>query len=471
MKDVVNEPIKDAEVKPFFDKSKQTIDVDEQKSQLQEQKLFDQELESVILRDPKGAELQKLVEMGYLNLQEDVISEYIGEKGREYKNGIIVIDRDVLSKIHSKCLSSISKQLGADRDLNIKDLEQIASREDHLERIQYIEKETHSTQRKLESDKKNTNQTLNFDVKITNEKIDNVCKDLNILGKEYLNDKEIEAMLKGLGLNANIKELNQKTYNTFMSLYDSNIMVFLAKASILKNNGQVEELNKFIEASELGLAINQESKFYQEIVDGNGNIDIEKGFKFWEKFKVEREFAVLNEDIIKYVSGEKNERKLALLLLRGTLIEDKNTQEKLKTIANGLDVFDKNGNFDKEKLYRYVEKKFVISDAKKLLDRNTYINDEAALKFTERIQDNERNNEQQKRIKKHQDITDASEARAYKMIQAKKNKRICSKKEEVIYNVLNSLNAGNTSKMKDFFETPDNAKQVVLLFCQFRKKN
>lgn len=479
MKNEDQRPIEDAEIKPIFDKSNQTIDVDEQKQKLQEQQIFDQELETAIMQDAKGAELKRLIDMGYLNLQDDVISAYVAEKGREYKNGTIVIDRDALNKIHLNCLTAVSKQLGVNRTLDVKEIERISLKVDYEERVDYIDNNVNfkkhkditvnSTTNQIQNEKENTKTDNTFN----NENINNVCKELNIFGKKYLSTKDMEAMLKALGLNSDLGKHSRKTVDTFMTLQDSNILEFLAQASILKNNGEHEKLAEFVKYSEFGLGINVESKFYKEIIGKDGNIDIEKGLKFWKEYKFDREYAVLNNDIFKYMSNPvKNKRSLSLLLLRGTLIDDKDVQKELREIAGDIDVFDKNGKVDKQKIYSYVEKQFGIKNAEELLKRHTYTNDETALKITSKIKAKESDKKQDKRIKKNEEHKnfDADYIQEYRKREAGRDKRLCSKKEQVVFNMLSSLNAGNTSNMKNFFENSENAKEVVLLYWQFRKK-
>ena len=191
----------------------------------------------------------------------------------------------------------------------------------------------------------------------------------------------------------------------------------------------------------------QNSKFASRILTENGELNPESVKAFIENWESERNEANLYNDMTKGLTLNASEitnedrEKLATIFLvasRGTSNENRRLAVVLSKHL-GIDVLDRGGNnLSIKKIERNAKEIFGI-------DMNGKSRDEIL--------------EARKNVGKNINMA--------KNINGRPTERICSKREKIIYDVLNSVNAGNVNYNAYINESL--AQNVVVLYCKFRE--
>lgn len=420
-------------------------------------------LEEELLRTKYGRRIKELEKLGIGISFGDVIDKYQEKSGYTFDNvGNIKIEEDSISEIYVQEISEASKRIGFDiSNLNTKQISQVLSQLEYVQDVKdvRVDEIATSTEKQIEE-------------------FNDILKFLDIEESKYVLDKNtMQENLVNLNIpldlaNRYVKEYEENSINTFLSTFsDVNLVRGLAILSYVLKNNQYTNLDTEIEAIQQLLMECKDSKFIKQITDENGNFDLEKGLKFFKEFKGKREEVDLDNKINRYNTPRKkltqeDEKNLADIFVLGFA---KGNELQKKTIegiakANRLDILDKNGELDKSKIEEYGRRiygKDFSFDI--ILERNSF---EGQIALDE-LSDIE------KSIEKgytHPNPQSVEEVNKIKDKSNKENARLCSEKEKIVFDVLNSQNALNFKFMKDHYKKPENAKALILLFCKFREE-
>ncbi len=414
-------------------------------------------LEEELLKTSYGRRIIELEKLRIGVSLEDVLDKYQERNGYTIdKVGNVKIEEDSIGEIYKENIAEASKKIGFDiSDLDAKQISQV------LNQLEYVQ-----DVRDIRIDGKNyINRIIQTDQEENN--LVAICERLNIEQCDYSLDKN--SMIKILScLNISdeqakdyVKLYEEDTLDTFLSkTSDAELINGLAIFSYIFENNQITNLEADIESMQMILDnYCSDSKFLKNITDKNGKFDLEKGLKFFKIFKKKREESDLAKKINRYSTKreltENDEKKLVEVFV---VASDRGNEIQIKSIiaiaqTNGIDILDKDGKLDRRKIEEYGKKVYGKDFSfNETLEENSF-EGLAAMAEIDRIKESiSRGHTKENPIT----LEEADETKK----SAKKNEmRICSAKEKIVYDVLNSQN---------FYKNPEKAEQLILLFCKFR---
>lgn len=444
--DKKNEPIKDKEFELYL------------------RSTYRHKLEEEILKTGYGKRIKELEKLGIGMSLEDAIDKYVERSGYTLDNlGNVKLEEDSIGGIYKENVTEASKKIGF--DISGLDAKQISQVINQLEYVQDV-KDIRIDGKTIEGRKVQDNQMTNNLIEI--------CKKLNIQEAEYSLDKnDMKMLLRNLKfseeeINQYIATYEKNSLETFLSTTsDKELIKNLAIFSYVFETKQYSNLDT--EITELQRFLNEDcldSKFLKYIVDENGKFDLERGLKFFKDFKEKREESDLTRQINKYSTkkelNKSDEEKLAEIFVvaysKGNDIQKQNMIAIAQT--NGIDIIDENGKIDRSKVEEYGKKihgkDFNFSE---ILEEYSF-EGQAACDKLDRIGKSILNGHTTETPTSVEDVNNVRKTAL------RNEKRICSAKEKIIYDVLNSQNA--LTPLVDYYKNPENAKQLILLFCKFR---
>ncbi len=421
-------------------------------------------MEDELLKTPLGRRIKELEKLGIGITLEDTLDKYQERNGYTLDHvGNVKIEKDSVEEIYKENISKASKKIGF--DISGLDNKQISQVLDQLEYVQDT-KDIKIDGKSYIDIESRTNQKENS--------LFEICQMLNIQESEYSLDKDdMKKLLSSLNfsdnqINAYIQEYEKASIDSFLeNIQDVNLVLALMSyqldvKNIGPNNLEYEEeyVKEFIKNN------CADSKFFKFIVDEDGKIDFEKCNKFLKKFKEDKEKSDLTRKINKYSTkeelNEEDEKKLVEILVVASDIGNDVQKRNLTKIAKSmkLDVLDSKGKLDINKIKEYGIKVYGKDfNFEEILEKNKFEGINAIFEL----------NDIEKSISNGDTIespTSLEEINKVKSDARKNERRICSAKEKVVYDVLNSQNA--LTPLVNFYKKEDNAKQLILLFCKFR---
>lgn len=293
---------------------------------------------------------------------------------------------------------------------------------------------------------------------------------------EYaLNKKEHIEVLTKMGIpESKIKRYEENyekaTVNTYMETKEDVEFIYLISQYYIKEKEGTlsqEEKNKITEQ----LQSLKNSKFAQYVLNENGCKNSEGMCDFFEEFCDARNYSDITAKLSRYQTYDKlyedEELDIGILLLRTENAKSKINKSVAIEIAKklGINVVsqDENGEYlDKAKIEQFFKDRLGPDiDCEDILRENDF-NEYTAEDTLDRIKDSiERDGEEEK-------AQTVDEVNQRKASSKRREKRICSKNEEVIYNVLESQNLLMGTK-GNFYTKEENTDQIVMLYCKFRQ--
>ena len=395
---------------------------------------------------------------------EEVIEKYQERNGYTIDGvGNVKVEEDAIGEIYKENIVEASRKIGFDiSGLNIKQISQVMSQLEYVQDVKDI---------RIDG---NTNADRTVQVNRKEYNLLAICDKLNIQESEYTLDKNSMSMLlSSLDISDKeikdyIKSYENATLDTFLrNESDVNLIKYLAIFGEIYNTNQYNNINTEITGLQSYLEkYCSDSIFLKNITDENGKFNLDKGLKFFEDFQKQREETDLVNKINRYSTKReltpKDEKGLietfVIACARGSEIQKRQVIAIAQT--NGIDISDENGNLDKHKIEEYGKKIYGKDFSfEETLEKNTF-KGQAAMEELDRIKQS---------ILMGDTVgspTDSGEVNTAKEAAKWNEKRICSTKEKIIYDVLNSQNA--LTPLIDFYKNPENAKQVIILFYKFR---
>ncbi len=228
------------------------------------------------------------------------------------------------------------------------------------------------------------------------------------------------------------------------------------------------------------------SKFGKRLLDENKEITVESVCEFIETWENERNEVKLYDDITKYLGynasdvNNENMKDIATIFLRvarGTNADNRILAMKLSKQL-GIEVLAQNGsNFVIPEIEKFCKKVFgKDADLNEIYEQsqtNMKTKDGKFKRIREYIKaelDGNLNVDHKSRdglLKGRQTIAGILKNNIVEFVKGNCEERICSKREKIIYDVLNSVNAGNLNK--NSYENEATVKNVVALYCKFRE--
>jgi hypothetical protein len=421
---------------------------------------YEYQLEDELLKTNYGKKIKALEKLGVGITFKDTVSKYVERFGFSFDNvGNVKVEETSIAELYEEDLAQVSKKIGIDvSGLEIKEISHIYAEVKNGENV--------SEEKILEQYTANSNMLS----------LKEICKKYDIPKSEYALDKNsMRQILLGCNVSKEDAEKyiskNEKiTIDTYMETKeDVEFIRSLLKMDLCLREYNIEELNELVEEFESKIPQYKKSKLGKDLkffVSSNGKISLTKAMQYFKKFEKEREFAGLSRKTGNFSKKESleegnDEKEFVEILLR-TIKENDDVQieQVIKIVKNlNIDVLDEKGNLDKNKVDKYGKEIYGESyDSNEIIEQSS-LRGEAGLEFLDRVAESIEHGNTGKDFK---DLDQVNQAKAKAL---KEEERICSKKEKVIFDVLNSQNPLN----KDLYSNPENAKQLIILYCKFRE--
>lgn len=211
------------------------------------------------------------------------------------------------------------------------------------------------------------------------------------------------------------------------------------------------------------------SKFFDRLLGKDGKVSLEKLIDFIDEFETERNDAKLYTKATKLavygpedIDEEKSE-EIAKVLALVTETKDENLKKIVLELAKKLElgVLNESGEeFNIDAINQYFEKVYGPGITLQKVLNKTQFNKYTAIDRLDEI-------ENDIAIEGPNKSANRSEILKRRERSKKREERICSKREKIIFDVLNSVNAGNIKN--NLYENEEFAQNVVALYCKFRE--
>lgn len=421
---------------------------------------YEQQVEEELLKTSYGKRIKALEKIGLGITVQEAVEKFCEKVGFSFDQiGNVKIEQDTISQIYIENINEISKAIGFDvSELDIQQITQVKSQIDEGQNAKDVKIDGITISKNSEKD-------IN---------IDEIFEKLKIPETDYvLETKNMQRLLEGLGISkekavAHIKDYSKKVVDTYLVSKEDvgliSCLVYMRAA--IENNVDVNA-NLGIDEFEAQIALYKNSKYWKEIVNEKGEIDFEKSMKFIKEFGEARDSKDLTNKLNFLLSQKKlskeNEKKLAEVIVRVAKNGNEVQIESAKMLAKkfGIDLIDADGRIDENKVFKYGKTVFGKDFSPNEILKSSTFKGEFALEELARIEVSIQNGFFTPNANVDEINEKNGEAKRFET-------RLCSKKEAVIFNILNAENAGNTRGW-EFYSNPQNAKQLVLLFCKFRE--
>lgn len=446
----INDPIKDDEFDLYLKRN------------------WEHQLEDELLKSTYGKRIKALEELGIGMTFMEAVEKYNERFGISFDVlGNVKLEDEDIGTIYKENIVEISKEIGFDiSGLEIRQISQVLAQIDYVQDVGDIKIDGIAV-KDIENGKLKANNQKEVD-------LTNLCKKFNIKESEYSLDKNsMKRILGNLGISENqidkyIRNYEKSSIDTFLNTFsDVNLIRGLSIISDCIEYNKYDNLNIELEEFERQISLYKDSKYWKDITNESGNLDFEKAMNFFKGFRKERESVDLTNKLNRYSTKRElnieDKKELVEIFLvgfhRGNETQINNIIGIAKT--NKIDIFDNKGNLDRDKIEAYG--KIIYGrdfDSKEILEK-TEFKGETALTELDRIE---------KCISRGQTIKNPQSVEEINKVKEESKRierRLCSKKEEIVFNVLNSQNALNIQR--DFYKNPKNAKQLILLLCKFRE--
>ncbi|MCI8461301.1 MAG: cell envelope integrity protein TolA, partial [Bacilli bacterium] len=441
---------------------------------------YEEEVAEKISETTFGKKIKRLEKMNMGVSFQSIVKRYLEVEEATFDNlGNVIIDELSVSTIYQNAVEVVSNKLGFDiSKLEIGEIEEITS--------QYVSGE-------LSANEKVSDTIMKEQV------FDRLLQEIGIDKKSdnFIQSTQISMLLKSFE-ESNLSEnevdemiaLNEEkaVKNNIEALEDVDLLEIAYNVKFVMENEEaigkecVPSLMKmYMEQIKEAL---QNSKFASRILTENGELNPESVKAFIENWESERNEANLYNDMTKGLTLNASEitnedrEKLATIFLvasRGTSNENRRLAVVLSKHL-GIDVLDRGGN--------NLSIKKIERNAKEIFGKDADLDEiceQSQMNLTTANEKLEKIREYiYKSIEAGIDMNGKSrdeilEARKNvgkninmaKNINGRPTERICSKREKIIYDVLNSVNAGNVNYNAYINESL--AQNVVVLYCKFRE--